>query len=409
MPSPIKRVEVAIQELRAGKMIVLTDHPDREDEGDLIFPAEAIHADVINFMIRNSSGIICLAMTAEKLKELDIPLMVSLEENSSGKGTPFTVSIEARHGVTTGVSAADRAATILAAAREGAKADDLVRPGHIFPLQAKAGGVLQRQGHTEGGVDLVRLAGFSPAAVLCEIMNADGTMTRGKSLREFAKQHDLKILSIEDLIIYRRSKENLIAEEVQARLPLEKYGEFSLSVIREKFNNNEHMVLSRHTEKSSPLVRIHSACMTGDLFGSKRCDCKAQLDYSLQKISENGGILIYLSQEGRGIGLFNKIKAYSLQEAGLDTVDANKNLGLPVDSREYHIAANIMRNRNIHAIQLMTNNLEKIKNLQTYGIENITREAMPVFLNECNQKYLMTKKEKLNHVMDEHFKEVSCA
>ena len=394
-------VKIAIDELRKGKMIILTDHPSREDEGDFVFPAEIITPDIINFMIRNGSGIICLSLTAGQLKKLNLSYMVSPHENTSHRGTPFTVSIEAREGVTTGVSAKDRVTTILTATKKDATSEDIVKPGHIFPLHAHESGVLVRQGHTEGAVDIVRLARFSPAAVLCEMMNPDGTMAKGKKLRQFAKQHNIKILSIEDIITYRLCQENLILDEIETKLPTEKYGTFALSVIKEKFNGHEHIILTNNNIlKNPPLIRIHSACITGDLFGSKRCDCNMQLHYSLQKIGEEGGSLIYLNQEGRGIGLFNKIKAYSLQENGLDTVEANHHLGLPVDSREYYLAANILRNKNIHHIRLLTNNPHKITNLKKYGISHVQREEIPIFCNEHNKNYLKVKKEKLHHVIN---------
>lgn len=402
MNTYLERIETAINELRAGKMIILTDHPDRENEGDIIYPAESINPEVINFMIRNCSGIICLPLTAAQLKKLGLNYMVSPHENTSRRATPFTVSIEAKEGVTTGVSARDRATTILTAVNKNVVESDIAKPGHVFPLYAKAGGVLERQGHTEGAIDIVRLAGFNPAAVLCEVMNPDGTMARGSKLKEFALQHNLKMLSIDDIIAYRLYKENSIAEEVSADLPIESYGTFKLTVIKEKINNNEHMVLSRESKASGNpvLVRVHSSCITGDLFGSKRCDCNKQLDYSLAKISEEGGILIYLNQEGRGIGLFNKIRSYSLQDQGLDTVEANMQLGLPVDSREYYIAANVLKNRNISDIRLLTNNPLKIAGLKKYGIASVTMESMPIFSNERNMNYLKTKKEKLNHLIN---------
>ena len=382
-------------------MFILIDHPDRENEGDLIFPAELITPETMNFIIRNTSGIVCLSILEDQLKKLDLPFMVQPIENSSAHGTPFTISIDAKHGITTGVSASDRSKTIQDAIKNGAKAADLAKPGHIFPLQAKAGGVLERGGHTEGAVDIVRLAGFKPAAVLCEIMNEDGSMTRGVQMDEFAKKHQLHILSIEDIINYRLSHENLI-EEVFAELPLEGYGSFKMTVIKEKINKAEHISLTKGkiNNELPTLVRIHSACITGDLFGSQKCDCNKQLHYSLKCIDEKGGILIYLDQEGRGIGFLNKIKAYSLQEKGFDTVDANLELGLPIDSRRYHVAANILRNLNIHSIKLLTNNPAKISDLKYFGINNVEIEKMPVFYNAHNETYLKTKKEKLNHQFD---------
>ncbi len=398
----IKNVEAALHDLRQGKMIVLTDHPDRENEGDLICAAEIITPEMINFMIRNCSGIICLPLTEMQFKKLGLSLMVPPHENNSHRGTPFTISIEAKAGISTGVSAKDRATTILTAVKETACSDDIVKPGHIFPLLAKEGGVLERQGHTEGAIDLVRLAGYSAAAVLCEVMNADGTMAHGKQLSEFAMQHQLKILSIDDLIAYRRCNENLIADEAAVQLVLEPHGAFHLSVIKEKITGNEHIVLTK--ERKNPevatLVRIHSSCITGDLFGSTRCDCNKQLDFALQRISKEGGVLIYLNQEGRGIGLFNKIKAYSLQENGFDTVDANTHLGLPIDSREYYIAANWLKNNNITDIELLTNNHHKSDDLKKFGIDSVKMTTMPIFCNEKNKFYLQTKKEKLNHAIN---------
>jgi len=402
MTAHMHSVEEALQDLRQGKMVVLVDDPDRENEGDLIFPAEIVTPEIIQFMIRHCSGIVCLSMTAKRLDELELPLMVPAHQNTSQRGTPFTVSIEARDGVTTGVSAADRATTILAAVREGARPDDLVRPGHVFPLRAKDGGVLERAGHTEGSIDLVQLAGFKPAAVLCEIMNPDGTMTRGAQLREFAERHQLKMLAMADLLNYRLATEDLIEESTSTFLPLENYGSFNLTVVREKRNGHEHLVLVNDQVKSvqPPLVRIHSACMTGDLLGSQRCDCGQQLHYSLQRISEEGGMLIYLNQEGRGIGLFNKIKAYALQESGIDTVEANEMLGWPADSRRYYMAANILRNWDIKAMRLLTNNPHKLADLAQYGTVAVERVAMPVFANQHNENYLQTKQVKLNHLIN---------
>lgn len=408
MHSYIERVESAISDLRQGKIIILTDHPERENEGDFIFPAETITPEMMNFIIRNSSGIVCLSLCESYRKKLDLPYMVLSHEKTHLHGAPFTapftISIDARYGTATGVSAADRVKTIQTAIHDHAKPEDLVRPGHIFPLCAKEGGVLERAGHTEGAVDLMNLAGFKPAAVLCEVMNPDGTMTRGKQLVEFSKQHNVKILSIEDIISYRMMRENLIAEEISAELPLEYHGAFTITVFKEKITGNEHVVLEKKPKKTtSTLVRIHSACLTGDLFGSMRCDCNHQLHYSLQRISEDGGMLIYLSQEGRGIGLFNKIKAYALQENGLDTIEANEKLGLPVDSRKYYIAANILRNRGIDHVKLLTNNPAKINDLKKYGIAKVELAPIPVFCNEHNKKYLHVKMLKLHHAIKHDF------
>lgn len=402
MQSNIERVEKALRDLKQGKMIILTDDPGRENEGDLIISAEHISPETMNFMIRNGSGIVCVAMTSDHLKKLDLPLMVTAAENTSMRGTPFTLSIDAKDGITTGVSSADRAKTIQVMLDDATCPDDLVKPGHIFPLQAKAGGVFERQGHTEGAVDLIRLTGSKPAAVLCEIMNPDGTMTRGQQLDEFARIHNLAMLSIDDIISYRLQHEYMIEDETSSLFPLEKYGQFKISVLKEKFNGNEHMVLRKEGKSSNKpiLIRIHSSCCTGDLFASERCDCHKQLHYSLERISEEGGMLIYLNQEGRGIGLFNKIKAYALQEQGYDTVQANLELGLPIDSRKYHIAASILRKLEINHVRLLTNNPNKISDLEKYGIKTVEREIMPTFEQSHNHFYLQTKKIKLNHSID---------
>jgi 3,4-dihydroxy 2-butanone 4-phosphate synthase/GTP cyclohydrolase II len=405
MKSYIERVETAIKELQQGKLIILTDDPERENEGDLIFPAETITPEIMNFIIRNSSGIVCLSLLESQLQQLGLPLMVPPDENTSQRGTPFTISIDAKDNITTGVSAADRVHTIQTAISPTALPHDLVKPGHMFPLKAKEHGVLERTGHTEGAVDIVRLAGFKPSAVLCEIMNPDGTMAHGKQLETFAKTHQIHMLSIEDIISYRLSKENLIEEETSATLPIEALGLFKITVIKEKISNDEHIILEKEItdSKEPPLVRIHSACITGDIFGSLRCDCSDQLHYSLELISKEGGMLIYLSQEGRGVGLFNKIKAYALQEKGLDTIEANQHLGLPIDSRRYFIAANILRNRNIQSIRLLTNNPSKINDLKKYGLSDIEIKTMPVFCHEHNKNYLKIKKQKLNHSMNHDF------
>lgn len=396
----MKPIDAAINDLKHGKMIILTDHPDRENEGDLVFPAETVTTEMINFMIRNCSGIICLSLLEEQLKKIGVDYMVAPNNNTSSRGTPFTVSIEAQHGVSTGVSAHDRAVTIRTAISDNVKPEYIAKPGHIFPLYARAGGVLERQGHTEGSIDIARLAGFQPAAVLCEVMNPDGSMARGAQLENFAKQHQLTMISIDDIVDYRRANEDLIVDQVETHLPIANRGIFKLSVFKEKYSTSEHLALSNIDHISdSTLVRIHSACATGDIFGSQRCDCNIQLEYSLQKLSEKGGVLIYLDQEGRGIGLFNKIKAYSLQDKGYDTVAANQCLGLPVDDRNYSIAANILRNMGVTRIRLLTNNPAKIDSLKKYGIMDVQREEIPVFCNQFNKDYLQTKKNKLNHLI----------
>lgn len=397
----INRVESSLEELRHGKMLILTDHPDRENEGDIIISAEHITSENMNFIIRNSSGIVCLSLSNQILKKFNLNLMVPPYENTSARGTPFTVSIDAKHGITTGVSAADRVATIKCLLDENATYEDIVKPGHIFPLQARDGGVLERQGHTEGALDLVKLAGLQPAAVLCELMNSDGTMMRGKNLIKFAHKNRLSILSIDEIITYRIYKETMIDQTATTTLPLDHYGTFKMSVIKEKISGIEHVVLYKeiNNQRKPLLVRIHSSCLTGDLFCSQRCDCHKQLHHSLQRISKEGGMLIYLNQEGRGIGLFNKIKAYALQEQGYDTVEANEKLGLPIDSRQYYIAANILKLHQVRHIRLLTSNPHKIQDLKKYGVENIEIEPMPRFLDEHNQHYLETKKLKLNHYL----------
>jgi 3,4-dihydroxy 2-butanone 4-phosphate synthase/GTP cyclohydrolase II len=326
--------------------------------------------------------------------------MLPPNQSNNRYNTPFALPVEAREGVTSGVSAADRTRTIQAIMHPQAKPEDLARPGHVYPLQAQPGGVLVRKGHTEGSVDIVRMAGFQPAAVICEAMHEDGTMVQGKDLIALAKKHDIPLLTIDDLIHYRLATENLIEDSAEAALPTEKYGDWQIRVIQEKYTQKEHTVLIKSvpdSAKATPLVRIHSCCLTGDLFGSLRCDCQKQLDYSMKRISEEGGLLIYLNQEGRGIGLFHKIRAYALQEKGRDTVEANLELGFPADSRNYYIVSSILREMGYQHIRLLTNNPKKISELKDCGFNNVEREAMPVFTNPHNQLYLSTKKDRLNH------------
>lgn len=402
MSSPIKRVERAIAQFNEGKMVILTDDTTRENEGDLVIPAERITPEIMTFMIRQGSGIVCVASTSELLNKIDCQLMIAPEQNTSAVGTPFTISIDARDGIESGVSANDRTATVLAMVNDDAKPEDLVRPGHMFPLLANERGVFGRNGHTEGSVDLARIAGFKPAAVICEIMNPDGSMTRGEELTEFAAKYDLPILSINDIIEYRLTHEELIEDEATAVLPIEDLGEFTISVYREKYTNKEHICLSKERKDNGRphLARIHSACTTGDIFHSARCDCYHQLHYSLKRISDEGGVLIYLSQEGRDIGLLNKIKAYALQDQGHDTVVANQLLGLHADPRTYDIAAHILRKQNINSIRMLTNNLAKYDSLNKFEFLTIEREATPVFENVHNREYLKTKKDKLKHDID---------
>lgn len=399
MQAITNRVLSAINAFKNKQMVILTDDPSRENEGDLVVPAECIDANMMNLMIRHGSGIVCLSVTAEHAHALKLPFMVMPEENTSCRGTPFLVSIDARDGITTGVSADDRVRTILAAVHDEAKPEDLVRPGHIFPLQAQEGGVLARQGHTEGALDLARLAGFKPMAVLCEVMNPDGTMARGQALQMFAKEHGLVTLSIDDIVNYRLMHEDFIEDSAIASLPLEKYGEFQLFAMRDRLSKGEHMVLYKEPiDKTKPvLVRVHSSCATGDIFSSMRCDCNQSLHHALDRISKEGGALVYMNQEGRGIGLLNKIKAYALQEQGLDTVEANEALGLPVDARSYYFAAHMLRRLNIKSIRLLTNNPKKIDEIQSFITASVTQESMPDFCNEYNERYLETKRSKLHH------------
>jgi 3,4-dihydroxy 2-butanone 4-phosphate synthase/GTP cyclohydrolase II len=388
-------VEQAIADLQNGKPIILIDDHKRENEGDLIFPAETITPEIMNVMIRQGTGIVCLAMAPEMVDQLALPLMVN--DNSSRNRTAFTVSIEAKTGISTGVSAADRVQTVLAAVKDGAKPEDLARPGHIFPLRAVPYGVLQRPGHTEGSTDLARMAGYKPAAVICEVMNPDGSMAKGDELMQFAKQHQYSILGIDDVIAYRQRHEKLIEAEASANLNLDPYGKFTIQVFKEKVSGVEHVALISQA-KTEPVVRVHSCCLTGDVFGSLRCDCRKQLDYALEQIASRGGVLIYLNQEGRGIGLANKIKAYALQEQGLDTVEANIKLGLPEDSRQYWVAAQILQQLNVSRCKLLTNNPKKLFALTAAGIA-AERELTPTFVNDHNRNYLLTKLHKLGHLL----------
>jgi len=400
MTQQFERVKRALADLAAGKMIILLDDDSRENEGDLIVAAEKITASAMNFMIRQGSGIVCLALTSGHAEKLQLPLMVPYEQNNSAHATPFTVSIDAKEGITTGVSANDRVKTVLDALQ--GNANSLVRPGHMFPLQAREGGVLERRGHTEGAVDLAHLAGCQSAAVICEIMNPDGTMACGKQLDDFAEKHQLSMLSIEDIVAYRMQCESFSFSQTSANLPIAGRGEFEIIVFRDEKKQETHVVLKSKVQSSDnqTLVRMHSACMTGDIFGSLRCDCGEQLDYSLKRIADEGGVLIYLDQEGRGIGLFDKIRAYQLQQTGLDTVQANEALGLPVDARRYAVAAHILKLLDISHVRLLTNNSNKIFSLKRHGMKHVTREAIPAFDNEHNLRYLETKNAKLNHAIN---------
>ena len=392
----------AIEDIRQGKMIILVDDEDRENEGDLTMAAEKVTPAAINFMATHGRGLICLSMTPERLTELRIPQMVEDIDNNSLFGTAFTVSIEARRGVTTGISAADRANTILTAVNPKTKPEDLVRPGHIFPLRARAGGVLERTGQTEGSVDLARLAGLTPAGVICEIMGDDGTMSRVPQLMEFAKRFDLKIVTIKDLIQYRMQRESHVRVVAETRLPL-RMGEFRALVFENEINRDEHLALVKGTiDPEHPLlVRVHSSCLTGDVFGSFRCDCGEQLKKALRLIAEEGaGVLLYLQQEGRGIGLSNKIRAYALQDAGRDTVQANEELGFQPDLRDYGIGAQMLVRLGVKRVRLMTNNPRKLIGLAGYGLEIVDRVPIHVRPGKYNVHYLRTKHEKLGHFFD---------
>jgi 3,4-dihydroxy 2-butanone 4-phosphate synthase/GTP cyclohydrolase II len=393
-------IEDALQDICDGKMVICVDDEDRENEGDFICAAEKVTAETINFMTKKARGLICLALTGERLEELNIPCMVP--QNTSKMGTRFTVSIDAVHGTTTGISAHDRAQTIKVALDQTAKPEDLARPGHIFPLRAADEGVLRRAGHTETAVDLARLSGLYPAGVLCEIMDSDGSMARLPKLLKMKRRYGLKLITVEDLIEYRMQKESLVRRIVTTNLPT-RFGDFKLIVYESIPHEYHHLALVKGevAGEEGILVRVHSQCLTGDVFGSLRCDCGGQLSKALEIIGKEGrGVFLYMRQEGRGIGLTNKLKAYELQDRGLDTVEANEALGFPADLRDYGVGAQILVDLGLSSIRVLTNNPKKIVGLEGYGLRVTERVPVEVGASKENKKYLLTKKRKLGHLIE---------
>jgi 3,4-dihydroxy 2-butanone 4-phosphate synthase/GTP cyclohydrolase II len=398
---PLLSTEEAIKEIRAGRMVILVDDEDRENEGDLTMAAEAMTPEAINFMAKYGRGLICLSMTGEKIDSLNLPLMV--EQNTSKYQTGFTVSIEARCGVTTGISAADRATTILTAVADEAQPTDLVKPGHVFPLRGRNGGVIVRAGQTEGSIDLSRLAGLKPAGVICEIMDEDGTMARMPALEKFSEKHGIGICTIADLIEYRMRTESFVKRVAETVIPTSIAGEFKAIVYENAVDDLLHIAMVKgHIDPEKPvLVRVHSECLTGDIFASLRCDCGDQLQTAMEMIDqENAGVLLYIRQEGRGIGLVNKIKAYALQDQGLDTVEANESLGFEPDLRNYGIGAQILVDLGVKKMRLLTNNPKKMVGLEGYGLRLIEQIDIETEPNEYNRNYLECKKLKMGHLLN---------